>query len=103
MAYIAATAFPQKRKAEELGGDWRNGSGFRPRKMCSFFLEGRCQKGTSCSFAHSGEELHPEAQEEQEPEESDAGIDISQIVNFAHDLSREADAAPEQGEVCASS
>jgi len=35
--------------------------GFVPRKMCSFFLENRCTKGSTCTFAHSPDELHPEA------------------------------------------
>lgn len=39
---------------------FRQSEGFKPRKLCSFFLEGRCQKGTSCTFAHSQEELHPD-------------------------------------------
>jgi len=56
-----------KRKAAELVG-WadasaasRFGNGFRPRKMCNFFLQGRCSKGEACTYAHYMEELDPQA------------------------------------------
>lgn len=39
---------------------------FRPRRMCTFFEEGKCSKGASCTFAHSLEELHPDAHAEQQ-------------------------------------
>mmetsp|Transcript_13344 Transcript_13344/g.35815 ORF Transcript_13344/g.35815 Transcript_13344/m.35815 type:complete len:352 (-) Transcript_13344:25-1080(-) len=62
-----------KRKAEAAPfalGDVDRGEGprefermFRPRKICQFFLQGRCQKGGACTFAHHPEELHPESQE----------------------------------------
>eukprot|EP00931_Biecheleriopsis_adriatica_P066566 TRINITY_DN40896_c0_g1_i1.p1 TRINITY_DN40896_c0_g1~~TRINITY_DN40896_c0_g1_i1.p1 ORF type:complete len:307 (+),score=40.82 TRINITY_DN40896_c0_g1_i1:53-973(+) len=35
--------------------------GFKPKKICSFFLEGKCQKGLACTFAHSQDQLHPSA------------------------------------------
>lgn len=47
-------------------------NGFRPRKMCSFFLEGRCQKGEACTYAHALEELHPEAAQQLEAETADS-------------------------------
>jgi len=45
-------------------GDWRHHPNFRPRKICTFFLEGRCTKGSSCTFAHTQDELHPDAAEQ---------------------------------------
>lgn len=55
-----------KRGAEYLQTDGSGSrfQGFKPRKVCKYFLEGRCGKGPSCTFAHSEEELHPEAAEE---------------------------------------
>ena len=35
--------------------------GFQPVKICTYFLDGRCQKGQACTFAHGLEELHPRA------------------------------------------
>lgn len=40
----------------------RFAANFRPKRMCTFFQEGNCTKGDSCTFAHSLEELHPDAQ-----------------------------------------
>jgi len=50
-----------KRPAENMQVDpsWRDNQSFRPRKICNFFLEGRCQKGPACTFAHSESELAP--------------------------------------------
>lgn len=39
---------------------------FRPRRMCTFYKEGNCSKDTTCTFAHSLEELHPDAHSEQQ-------------------------------------
>lgn len=55
-----------KRKAPEMmaaggGGSRFGANGFRPRKMCTFFLQGRCTKGVACTYAHSEEELAPQA------------------------------------------
>ena len=34
-------------------------SRFRPRRLCSHFMAGRCDRRWSCMFAHSERELHP--------------------------------------------
>lgn len=34
---------------------------FKPKKICTFFLDNRCTKGDACTFAHSVDSLHPEA------------------------------------------
>jgi hypothetical protein len=39
----------------------RFASGFKPRKLCQFFLKGNCSRGEACTFAHNEEELHPNA------------------------------------------
>lgn len=56
-----------KRKLEELqqGGK----GGFMPMKVCTFFLQGRCQKGAACTFAHTQDQLQPHA-----PEAQDEGL-----------------------------
>mmetsp|Transcript_125850 Transcript_125850/g.245519 ORF Transcript_125850/g.245519 Transcript_125850/m.245519 type:complete len:433 (+) Transcript_125850:66-1364(+) len=52
-----------KRKADEVVSNEapsRLPDGYRPRKMCHFFLDGRCTRGDSCTFAHAEEELDPQ-------------------------------------------
>jgi len=51
---------------DPTGGNWgrkrkRFPDGFKPRKLCAFFQEGRCHKADQCTFAHGEEELAPEA------------------------------------------
>jgi len=57
-----------KRKAEDLygppdGSSGRFGPGFKPRKLCSHFQQGRCEKAFDCTFAHGLDELHPDSPE----------------------------------------
>ena len=35
---------------------------FRPRRFCLHFFQGQCWRGSSCTFAHSYDELHPDVQ-----------------------------------------
>ena len=35
---------------------------FRPRRSCLHFFQGQCWRGSSCTFAHSYDELHPDVQ-----------------------------------------
>lgn len=41
-----------------VGADGRLKKGFKPKKVCAFFLEGRCRKGAMCTYAHSEDDLH---------------------------------------------
>mmetsp|Transcript_50734 Transcript_50734/g.110094 ORF Transcript_50734/g.110094 Transcript_50734/m.110094 type:complete len:203 (+) Transcript_50734:77-685(+) len=45
----------------EEDGRWgeRWGSKFAKTKFCKFFMEGRCNRGEGCSYAHCGENLKP--------------------------------------------
>lgn len=49
-------------EASEAGLFGRFAANFRPKRMCNFYEQGTCQKGDACTFAHSPEELHPDAQ-----------------------------------------
>lgn len=40
-----------------IGPDGRLKRGFKPKKVCQFFLEGRCLKGAMCTYAHSEDDL----------------------------------------------
>ena len=37
------------------------GSEFWPKRACKFFLQGGCQQGQACTFAHSVYRMHPDA------------------------------------------
>jgi len=41
-----------------VGADGRLKKGFKPKKVCKFFLEGRCNKAAMCTYAHSEDDLH---------------------------------------------
>jgi len=56
------SAMPNTRIPDSLvgyvGADGRLKKGFKPKKVCNFFLEGRCLKGAMCTYAHSEDDLH---------------------------------------------
>jgi len=45
------------------GGNAKKPFVFQPRKMCGFFVQNKCKKGDACTYAHSPDQLHPEAKQ----------------------------------------
>jgi len=81
--------------------------GFQPRKMCQFYLQGRCTKAEACTFAHSADELapdSPEAQLYQQPpsneEELQAELDEALQAAEPEDEQADEEAAAEEVADC---